>query len=65
MHWTRTPASKPDTLLFNHTRDAMELIDVAVALRRNITKTSAGKKGCGRVVRGSMKPEEEARKAYN
>lgn len=38
------PASKPDTMLFNHTRDAMELIDVAVALRRNITKTSAGKK---------------------
>lgn len=36
-------ACKPDTLLFNHAHDAMGLIDVAVPLRRNTAKTSAGK----------------------
>lgn len=37
------PASKPDTLLFNYSPDAMELIDVAVPLRRNTAKSSVGK----------------------
>lgn len=36
-------ACKPDTLLFNHAHDAVGLIDVAVPLRRNTAKTSAGK----------------------
>ena len=36
------PASKPDTLLFNHRRDAQELIDTAIPLGRNTARTSAG-----------------------
>lgn len=43
MHQTRSPSQQAGPLLFNHTHDAMELIDVAVPLRRNTAKTPAGK----------------------
>lgn len=43
VHQTRSPSQQAGPLLFNHTHDAMELIDVAVPLRRNTAKTPAGK----------------------
>lgn len=43
MHWIRSPSQQVGPLLFNHIRDAIELIDVAVPLRRNTAKTPAGK----------------------
>ena len=43
VHWTRSPSQQARHSALHYIRDAMELIDVAVPLRRNIAETSAGK----------------------
>lgn len=43
LHQTRSPSQQASPPLFNHAPDAMELIDVAVPLRRNTAKAPAGK----------------------
>ena len=43
VHWTGRLSQQARHSVLHHTRDAMELIDVAVPLGRNTAKTSAGK----------------------